>query len=394
MNWPWPTASGIIPARAGFTRPRLWVSSRAWDHPRSRGVYSTRSPARSGWRGSSPLARGLRSNPPPWTSSRRDHPRSRGVYGRAFPPPTPGAGSSPLARGLHAIPVPAEKLPRIIPARAGFTGVQRAPAHSPADHPRSRGVYSRAPSVGVTAQGSSPLARGLRGRGWSIDHEDRIIPARAGFTTRRRTGPRWSEDHPRSRGVYSSQVTPPSMERGSSPLARGLLADRVAGVSAGGIIPARAGFTWPPPRLPRRSWDHPRSRGVYRSPLIAFRAVRGSSPLARGLRMMIHAPDIGSVDHLRSRGVYPSHGRMTRTFPGSSPLARGLPPRSATSTPRPGIIPARAGFTARRSSTTHRGEGSSPLARGLLLLPDERSPRLRIIPARAGFTTRRRTDRK
>ena len=303
--------------------------------------------------------------------------------------------------------------------------------------------------------GSSPLARGLRGRGWSIDHEDRIIPARAGFTTRRRTGPRWSEDHPRSRGVYSSQVTPPSMERGSSPLARGLqhlpllrlshlwiiparagftrrrrlrrpegedhprsrgvypevavgwavgtgsspLArglrpDTTWAPSTSRIIPARAGFTWPPPRLPRRSWDHPRSRGVYRSPLIAFRAVRGSSPLARGLRMMIHAPDIGSVDHLRSRGVYPSHGRMTRTFPGSSPLARGLPPRSATSTPRPGIIPARAGFTARRSSTTHRGEGSSPLARGLLLLPDERSPRLRIIPARAGFTTRRRTDRK
>ena len=304
MNWPWPTASGIIPARAGFTRPRLWVSSRAWDHPRSRGVYSTRSPARSGWRGSSPLARGLRSNPPPWTSSRRDHPRSRGVYGRAFPPPTPGAGSSPLARGLHAIPVPAEKLPRIIPARAGFTGVQRAPAHSPADHPRSRGVYSRAPSVGVTAQGSSPLARGLRGRGWSIDHEDRIIPARAGFTTRRRTGPRWSEDHPRSRGVYSSQVTPPSMERGSSPLARGLQHLPLLRLSHLWIIPARAGFTRRRRLRRPEGEDHPRSRGVYVFGHLGDGDRRGIIPARAGFTRG-HRPGPGRVeDHPRSRGVY------------------------------------------------------------------------------------------
>ena len=51
--------SGIIPARAGFTRGA--APSRLWrrDHPRSRGVYAVlaRYSARSS--GSSPLARGL-----------------------------------------------------------------------------------------------------------------------------------------------------------------------------------------------------------------------------------------------------------------------------------------------------------------------------------------------
>ena len=30
---------GIIPARAGFTMLRAWLSPSTWDHPRSRGVY-------------------------------------------------------------------------------------------------------------------------------------------------------------------------------------------------------------------------------------------------------------------------------------------------------------------------------------------------------------------
>ena len=50
---------GIIPARAGFTRFRTGRRSVARDHPRSRGVYSwTASPVPATW-GSSPLARGL-----------------------------------------------------------------------------------------------------------------------------------------------------------------------------------------------------------------------------------------------------------------------------------------------------------------------------------------------
>ena len=80
--------------------------------------------------------------------------------------------------------------------------------------------------------------------------EPRIIPARAGFTRRRRrcSGP--PPDHPRSRGVYSYEWTALRSRSGSSPLARGLLyQDRKRGIVVG-IIPARAGFTLADPWNP------------------------------------------------------------------------------------------------------------------------------------------------
>ena len=51
----------IIPARAGFTHILETFSVPLWDHPRSRGVYSSLSSL---------------------LCSHRDHPRSRGVYRR------------------------------------------------------------------------------------------------------------------------------------------------------------------------------------------------------------------------------------------------------------------------------------------------------------------------
>ena len=50
------------------------------------------------------------------------------------------------------------------------------------DHPRSRGVYDQRVDAPVEIQGSSPLARGLRGEAWVVGRDLRIIPARAGFT--------------------------------------------------------------------------------------------------------------------------------------------------------------------------------------------------------------------
>ena len=91
---------GIIPARAGFTGVRSSGRRTASDHPRSRGVYTRPAVPAVDDAGSSPLARGLRrahtdldagpgiiparagftrppSTPTAWSS---DHPRSRGVY--------------------------------------------------------------------------------------------------------------------------------------------------------------------------------------------------------------------------------------------------------------------------------------------------------------------------
>ena len=196
------TTARIIPARAGFTRRRNEKNIACSDHPRSRGVYRQDGPVRLGFPGSSPLARGLlpsssRSRRPGriiparagFTVSRGDplsrgwdHPRSRGVYSSLARRPSGSPGSSPLARGLPT-GSPMTPLPlRIIPARAGFTCVRPTARGILWDHPRSRGVYTPALHPTHLRDGSSPLARGLPASAFAQRLSLRIIPARAGFT--------------------------------------------------------------------------------------------------------------------------------------------------------------------------------------------------------------------
>ena len=172
-------------------------------------------------------------------------------------------GSSPLARGLQSHHAAEPQVYGIIPARAGFTVVPSAEEQRAQDHPRSRGVYATVPMKLVRAGGSSPLARGLRRDSGHDQHDRRIIPARAGFTGRFRCCRSRRPDHPRSRGVYLSACPPSRADRGSSPLARGLLAVPIMFDDALGIIPARAGFTVKSPVQGIGTSDHPRSRGVY-----------------------------------------------------------------------------------------------------------------------------------
>ena len=111
---------------------------------------------------------------------------------------------------------------RIIPARAGFTLTRQRPSDSRTDHPRSRGVYPFHHTVKMSMSGSSPLARGLRPAQGAQGPLSRIIPARAGFTSALCASAISSTDHPRSRGVYLTDDAAADPEDGSSPLARGL----------------------------------------------------------------------------------------------------------------------------------------------------------------------------
>ena len=72
-----------------------------------------------------------------------------------------------------------------------------------------------------------------------------------------------SGDHPRSRGVYVYITCSCVALRGSSPLARGLRGGRGVCCSPRRIIPARAGFTTAVGLSYLTVEDHPRSRGVY-----------------------------------------------------------------------------------------------------------------------------------
>ena len=159
----------------------------------------------------------------------------------------------------------------------------RQPAFAAADHPRSRGVYAALESASVDVAGSSPLARGLLCHTSSCRLNMGIIPARAGFTPRKRIAPSERPDHPRSRGVYRMRWPFAVQIRGSSPLARGLRSIISRGREPHRIIPARAGFTISPVNWSKDSPDHPRSRGVYLEEDSGFVTFLGSSPLARGL---------------------------------------------------------------------------------------------------------------
>ena len=273
----------IIPARAGFTTPPCRRRWRRRDHPRSRGVYPSGPGSGPSRRGSSPLARGLPLMPAHgvgasriiparagftlgrwfWAARRGDHPRSRGVYAGRRETTIGTRGSSPLARGLRSRARALIRPIRIIPARAGFTIHSGTRPTGPPDHPRSRGVYRPGPIHPRGAGGSSPLARGLRLTGAVHHGPRRIIPARAGFTSAVPVSRVRFADHPRSRGVYTTRTEPGRDEIGSSPLARGLRNADGSPRSGEGIIPARAGFTLRRAGDFRGDRDHPRSRGVY-----------------------------------------------------------------------------------------------------------------------------------
>ena len=255
------------------------------------------------------------------------------------------SGSSPLARGLHGQPASARPARRIIPARAGFTERWESALTGARDHPRSRGVYSISQSTAACMVGSSPLARGLPRWATTRSANTGIIPARAGFTTCDRTRRRTGSDHPRSRGVYPVRALGGAFAQGSSPLARGLLADLGGGLGGGGIIPARAGFTLLSAGAAQAAADHPRSRGVYtpRPPLV--RRSPRIIPARAGFTLLGRRNALTPEDHPRSRGVYSLSRHMLHSTKGSSPLARGLPSSGCCSRPHDRIIPARAGFT-------------------------------------------------
>ena len=172
-------------------------------------------------------------------------------------------GSSPLARGLPGRAARGRRRPGIIPARAGFTSLFFRRTMIRPDHPRSRGVYAHQSRPSLIILGSSPLARGLLLGLLLVSVQQRIIPARAGFTVESIFQGDCGSDHPRSRGVYENVIWENDRTPGSSPLARGLRLQRRRRGRRHRIIPARAGFTPETPAWGRPRPDHPRSRGVY-----------------------------------------------------------------------------------------------------------------------------------
>ena len=154
-------------------------------------------------------------------------------------------GSPPLARGILII-VRCKCFPNgITPACAGNTNCFFLCKFLRRDHPRLRGEYSFHTRGLLVNRGSPPLARGiLKQMFFSIDCM-RITPACAGNT------------------IKASWCATTIRDWGSPPLARGILPLTIFVPLCVGITPACAGNTKLEIELRLYNRDHPRLRGEY-----------------------------------------------------------------------------------------------------------------------------------
>ena len=261
-----------------------------------------------------------------------------------------GCGSSPRGRGT--------------PGRSAT----RRPF---AVHPRAGGEHATASPIHSSPIGSSPRGRGTR-HGRALAHwRRRFIPARAGNTRSRSSGPYRPAVHPRAGGEH------------------------VLGVhgDTDGTVHPRAGGEHAPQRD--------------RTPLLF-----GSSPRGRGTRRLVASADHRAV-HPRAGGEHHQPDRAPREPHGSSPRGRGtlasawlliallrfIPARAGNTGPmapdtRPGTVHPRAGGEHRPPpGGEDELDGSSPRGRGTLVGGGRLGGRQRFIPARAGNTTAPRVVR-
>ena len=181
-----------------------------------------------------------------------DHPRACGANQGAPADPWSQDGSSPRVRGKLLQFAGGHVAKRIIPARAGQTGVMTISSMTSPDHPRACGANPM-PRLGTAGQsGSSPRVRGKPlyedvGAG-----QRRIIPARAGQTCSGSGSRRAGTDHPRACGANPMPRLGTAGQSGSSPRVRGKLCDVLGEHARGRIIPARAGQTTLGMIAPRR----------------------------------------------------------------------------------------------------------------------------------------------
>ncbi len=215
------------------------------------------------------------------------------------------------------------------------------------------------------ASGSSPRARGTLAERARLHLVQRFIPASAG-NTQALAGPAApGAVHPRERGEHSSSRTTSKNITGSSPRARGTRQRRRWHRVHVRFIPASAGNTRPRRQSRRDSTVHPRERGEHRRRITAGARGCGSSPRARGT---LHRCAAISA---RSRFIPASAGNTSS--PGVTPSECAVHPRER-------------GEHVRLVILGYWEPGSSPRARGTHGHSADGHLRPRFIPASAGNT--------
>ena len=298
---------------------------------------------------------------------KQDHPRACGANFSISPVSMGRPGSSPRVRGKRKLAGRPIQHVRIIPARAGQTRRFFHVIIRCTDHPRACGANHRRRRQQGQEGGSSPRVRGKLRRAVPMQSGLRIIPARAGQTSRSSVRTSCFPDHPRACGANELMATTLKQFNGSSPRVRGkrlAVADRLL---TNRIIPARAGQTKTllPTFCPHS--DHPRACGANCPAGKSRGCVYGSSPRVRG--------KLGA-DDLIERGVRIIPARAGQTF-----LCGGYLGDHADH-------PRACGANLPPAASMVVAAGSSPRVRGKPLPGDLDKSVVRIIPARAGQTVR------
>ena len=218
------------------------------------------------------------------SSSPGAYPLSRGEHSRPILATAYCAGLPPLARGTPILYLAEGHTIRLTPARAGNTA-SASPASPPAGaYPRSRGEHSCPSSVYRDWKGLPPLARGTRWVRQQQRRQPRLTPARAGNTLLERVLLEVDQAYPRSRGEHDGYIRPRKKGGGLPPLARGTH-QYVEGLAhAAGLTPARAGNTTATAATRPCPTAYPRSRGEHWLNESTLLPEEGLPPLARGTR--------------------------------------------------------------------------------------------------------------
>ena len=178
---------GIIPARAGSSRPIRTSGCAIWGHPRACGEQSR-------FRSSAPLR----------------------------------SGSSPRVRGAGRHYPQADQPQGIIPACAGSRIPCTPRSRGGRDHPRVCGEQWVSIDYGITNPGSFPRMRGAVDRDVVLAVVLGIIPARAGSSASWRSSPGCTGDHPRACGEQVRLAAVVDLGHGIIPARAGSRAARAA----------------------------------------------------------------------------------------------------------------------------------------------------------------------
>ena len=193
-------------------------------------------------------------------------------------------GSSPRMRGIPPDRDRGARYQRFIPAHAGNSFDDRAPAMHRSVHPRACGEFVNAGDDGPHRDGSSPRMRGIHGDHPRSRAAERFIPAHAGNSLPGIPTPANLPVHPRACGEFIHVLGQGVGAAGSSPRMRGILRRMQRRTPSLRFIPAHAGNSAQRYGSDRGTPVHPRACGEFRDIITGLRAAGGSSPRMRGIR--------------------------------------------------------------------------------------------------------------